>query len=80
MLPLENAGRFVDRLVQFAPDVLVIQHFHDSKGCFGADTGAAARRLLNERHWTEVDYRGVKEKLKQRMTIYEGEEGFFPPG
>ena len=38
---LEDPDAFVARLVEFAPDVLVTQHFHDASG-FGADTGAAA--------------------------------------
>ena len=46
MLPLEDPDRFVRRLAEFAPDVLVVQDFHDAGGGFGADTGAEARRLL----------------------------------
>src|SRR5262245_63168963 len=41
MLPLENVEAFVERLAAFRPDVLVTQHFHDSGGGFGADTGEA---------------------------------------
>ena len=79
MLPLEDPEAFVERLVRFAPDVLVTQHFHDSGGGFGADTGAAARRLLVERRWTEDDYHGVVALLRRRTTAYEAEAGFFPP-
>jgi DNA repair photolyase len=79
MLPLDNPDALVRRLVKFAPDVLVTQHFHDSGGGFGADTGPAARRLLEERRWTEADYQGVVDKLRQQMQVYEGEKGFFPP-
>jgi hypothetical protein len=43
MLPLENAEAFARRIVEFAPDVVVTQYFHDSGGGFGADTSAAAR-------------------------------------
>src|SRR5262245_23123944 len=32
MLPLEHAVSFVRRLAEFAPDVLVTQHFHDACG------------------------------------------------
>ena len=79
MLPLEDAEEFVERLTAFAPDVLVVQDFHDSGGGFGADTGTAARRLLAERRWTATDYRRVVERLRARRTVYEGEAGFFPP-
>ncbi len=79
MLPLDNAEAFVDRLVRFAPDVLVTQHFHDSGGGFGADTSDAAMQLLAERRWTEEDYLGVTRQLRERMTVFEGEAGFFPP-
>jgi DNA repair photolyase len=79
MLPLEDPEWLVERLAQFAPNVLVTQHFHDSGGGFGADTGQAARRLLKERSWTEEDYHGVVAQLQRRMPVYEGENGFFPP-
>jgi DNA repair photolyase len=79
MLPLEDAGTFAGRLADFAPDVLVTQHFHESAGAFGADTGAAARRLLAEWRWTEDDYRRVVEQLRGRLQVHEGEAGFFPP-
>src|ERR1700736_702845 len=52
MLPLADPDAFARRLVACGPDVLVTQDFHDSRGGFGADTGAAARRLLAERRWT----------------------------
>ncbi|HJT76269.1 MAG TPA: radical SAM protein [Gemmataceae bacterium] len=80
MLPLEDAEGLVARLAAFAPDVLVTQHFHDSGGGFGADTGEAARRLLAERRWTEDDYRRCVERLRRHLPVYEGEAGFFPPG
>jgi DNA repair photolyase len=79
MLPLHDPEAFVERLAAFAPDVLVTQHFHDSGGGFGADTGAAARKLLLERRWTEVDYHGCVEQLRRRLPVHEGEAGFFPP-
>jgi DNA repair photolyase len=79
MLPLEDPGAFVGRLAAFRPDVLVTQHFHDSGGGFGADTGEAARRLLGERGWTEGDYRRCLERLRGHLQVYEGEAGFFPP-
>jgi DNA repair photolyase len=79
MLPLEDPEAFAARLVRFAPDVLVTQHFHDSGGGFGADTGAAARQLLAERRWTEDDYRRCVERLRRDLHVYEGEAGFFPP-
>jgi DNA repair photolyase len=79
MLPLENPARFVERLAALRPDVLVAQGFHDSCGCFGADTGAEARRLLAERSWTTEDYRRCVEELRRHLHVYEAEEGFFPP-
>src|SRR5262249_11219181 len=79
MLPLENPGAFVDRLVAFRPDVLVVQDFHDSGGGFGAGTGAEARRLLQARRWTADDYRDAVEQLRAHLPVYEGESGFFPP-
>ncbi len=80
MLPLEDPEQFVERLVAFAADVLVVQDFHDSHGAFGADTGASARRLLAQENWGPGDYQACVTALRDRMEIYEGEAGFFPPG
>lgn len=79
MLPLDDPVAFVDRLVAFAPDVLVVQDFHDSHGGFGADTGQQARRLLDGSSWSIADYRQVQAALAARLEIFEGEAGFFPP-
>ncbi len=79
LLPLDDAGAFVERLVAFQPDVLVTQDFHDSGGGFGADTGALARRLLHERPRTAEDYQRFVERLRRYLHVYEGEAGFFPP-
>lgn len=80
MLPLDNPDAFVDRLIAFRPDVLVVQDFHDSGGGFGADTGQAARRLLKGSGWNAAAYRRVHAVLAARLEVYEGEAGFFPPG
>jgi DNA repair photolyase len=79
MLPLEDPEAFARRIVAFGADVVVTQHFHDSGGGFGADTGAAARNLLAERRWTEEDYQRCVEFLRRERQVYEGETGFFPP-
>ena len=79
MLPLEDPAGFIGRLAAFQPDVLVAQDFQDSGGAFGASTGEAARRLLAQRRWSSADYRGWVDVLRQRLPVYEGEEGFFPP-
>ncbi|MFL5329737.1 MAG: SPL family radical SAM protein [Gemmataceae bacterium] len=47
LLPLDNETKFIDRIVDFRPDVLVLQDFHAARG-FGADTAPAARQLLKE--------------------------------
>jgi DNA repair photolyase len=78
-LPIENINGFAKRLTAFAPEVLVCQDFHDACGKFGADTGAAARRLLAEADWSSDDYRRFVERLREDATVYEGEDGFFPP-
>jgi DNA repair photolyase len=79
MLPLEDPERFVARLVDFAPDVLVTQHFHDNSTGFGADTADTARHLLARRGWTQADYRRCVETLRKHLHVYEAEAGFFPP-
>src|SRR5262249_13209558 len=79
LLPVQDPDSFVKRLIDFEPDVLVAQSFHDSGGAFGADTGPAAKRLLTERSWPAEAYRQFVARLKEMRTVYEGEEGFFPP-
>lgn len=79
MLPIENPAAFAARLRAFAPEVLVVQDFHDSHGGFGANTGDAARRLLAEVNWTADDYRAMVERLRRGGETFEGEAGFFPP-
>jgi DNA repair photolyase len=80
LLPLDDPERFIDRVCEFGPDVLVLQDFHDSHGGFGADTGNEARRLLAESGWSSTDYERVVERLRDRLDhLYEGEAGFFPP-
>lgn len=81
LLPLAEEAAFARRVVDFQPEVLVIQDFHDARGGFGADTGPLARRLLEERRWSIQNYtrfRGILQELGQ--PFYEGEQGFFPPG
>jgi len=79
MLPLENVDAFIDRLADFAPNVLVTQDFHDAATGFGADTSETARELLRARRWTRDDYQRCVEKLRTRLHVYEAEAGFFPP-
>jgi DNA repair photolyase len=79
MLPLENPVAFVRRLVEFRPDVLVTQDFHDSHGGFGADTSDAALRLRDELRWSAEDYHRCLAQLREHLQVYEAEEGFFPP-
>lgn len=79
MLPLADPDGFIERLVDFNPDVLVTQDFHDSRGGFGADTGAEARKLLDQRPWSGADYSKCVNALSRRRKTFEGEAGFFPP-
>jgi DNA repair photolyase len=78
-LPIEDATRFADRIAELVPAVVVTQDFHDAGGGFGADTGDAARRLRDELRWGPDEYRRFVELLRSRMTVCEGEAGFFPP-
>ena len=79
LLPLANPEAFVERIVALGPAVVVAQHFHDASGGFGADTGAAARELLERWAWGEDNYRDCVERMRRRLTVHEGEDGFFPP-
>jgi DNA repair photolyase len=78
-LPIEDPDAFARRIADLAPTVLVCQDFHDAAGQFGADTGENARRLLVEIGWVPSDYRRFVDRLRQNMTVFEAEAGFFPP-
>ncbi len=78
-LPVADPAAFADRIARLNPAVAVVQEFHDSGGGFGADTGAEAVKLRDELGWGADEYRRFAETLRRRMTVYEGEEGFFPP-
>jgi DNA repair photolyase len=78
-LPVADVERFADRIAGLAPDVVVTQDFHDAHGGFGADTGDTALRLCTELRWGPDEYRRFVVGLRSRMTVYEGEAGFFPP-
>lgn len=78
-LPIEDIDGFVKRLADFRPDVLVCQDFHDAGGKFGADTGEAARRLLERIAQGPADYERFVSRLREELTVHEGEAGFFPP-
>jgi DNA repair photolyase len=78
-LPLADPEEFARRLAAFRPDVLVCQDFHDAGGSFGADTGEGARRLLVETGWSAANYRRFVDRLREELTVFEGEAGFFPP-
>jgi DNA repair photolyase len=78
-LPIEDIDGFARRIAEFQPDVLVCQDFHDAGGRFGADTGEDARRLLGEIGWGPADYRRFVNRLRDDLTVFEGEAGFFPP-
>jgi DNA repair photolyase len=79
MLPLENPEKFVERLVRFEPEVLVVQEFHDSGGGFGADTGEEARRTAARMRWTNNNYQRICAQIRKHRVVNEGEAGFFPP-
>lgn len=81
MLPIAEPERFADRLAEFQPEVLVVQSFHDSRGCFGADTGPKARELLHQVVWGVEEFHRVVDQFRRMgLRPLEGEAGFFPPG
>lgn len=79
-LPLRHPSEFARRLADFRPDVVVVQEFEEARGGFGADTGPLARQLMQQFNWNTSDYLRFRDLLRQYMPVYEGEEGFFPPG
>src|SRR5262245_41827276 len=72
-LPIADVEGFVRRLVEFRPDVLVTQYFHEREGGFGADTGALARERLAGFQWSEEDYRRFVERLREESEVFEAE-------
>ncbi len=79
MLPLVDPDAFAGRIVALDPAVVVTQDFHAAQSGFGADTAQAARDLLERHGWGPDNYRACVERLRRRLTVYEAEQGFFPP-
>ena len=75
--------RAAGRLSPAAPGpvrTLLRNHFFRVTGIGGrTDTGMEARRLLADGEWSAERYEQTKRHLRERMEVYEGEEGFFPP-
>ncbi|MCS7022994.1 MAG: radical SAM protein [Gemmataceae bacterium] len=79
-LPLRDPEAFARLIAAFGPEVVVVQDFEESHGCFGADTGPRARQLLKHFDWTADHYYRFRDILQRYLKVYEGEAGFFPPG
>lgn len=80
VLPLADPVCFAERLSELQPDVIVVQTFHERRGCFGADTGPKARALLPSADSLDRDYDRLVEQLHRvGLRPYDGEAGFFPP-
>lgn len=79
MLPLRNPTAFRAKIMELDPQVLVVQDFHDSHGSFGANTGDAAKALVQRFGWSAARYAEVKAAWRTERMVYEGEAGFFPP-
>jgi DNA repair photolyase len=80
-LPLHDPQRFARQIADFHPELVVVQDFEDAGGRWGADTGPRARQLLKQFSWSIADYFRFRDLLRRYLPrIYEGEEGFFPPG
>ena len=79
MLPLANPDQFAQRLIQFQPNLLVLQDFHDSQGRWGADTGPIAKEQLLRYPKLSDTYRSLLTQLQAKRKVYEGQAGFFPP-
>ncbi len=78
-LPLKDPIAFADRLLEFRPEVLVTQPFHERTNGFGANTSAKAVELLKSSGWSTTSYQNFVAYLKKYRIVYEGEDGFFPP-
>jgi DNA repair photolyase len=78
-LPVEDPEQFADRIAAMNPAVVVTQDFHNAGGKFGADTATAAWETRRELHWGAGEYARFVGVLQTRVTLYEGEAGFFPP-
>lgn len=79
-LPIIDVDAFAARVEKLKPAVVVMQHFHDARGGFGADTSEEAWRLLPRWGWDEEKYRQALAAMRRRMNVLEAEAGFFPPG
>lgn len=79
-LPVRDPEAFAERIADVKPSVVVTQMFHDAGGGVGANTSQQARQLLSRWDWNQASYSAVRAALARRLTVYEAEAGFFPPG
>ncbi len=80
LLPVEDADRFADRLLETGVERFIVQPFHASKGRFVAGTRDEALRVTRRYGWTRARYEEVADVLRTRLpNLGEGVEGFAPP-
>jgi DNA repair photolyase len=79
LLPVRDTTQFAHDLYATGVRHFVIQNFHETKSRFVAGTGEAARALLRERGWGDVEYERVKAEMGTILpNLMEGQEGFRP--
>lgn len=79
LLPIKNAGSFVQQLLDTGVEKFIIQPFHSDKGRFVAGTRDQAMGLLKEQNWTIERYNEVLEEIRRHIpAIGMGKEGFSP--
>lgn len=79
LLPVTNAVRFADMLLETGVQKFVVQHFHATKARFAAGTGDAARQIAGSLNWDQAAYQEVVDVLRARLPdLREGKPGFSP--
>jgi len=79
LLPLGDAERFADRLLDTGVKRFVVQDFHAGNVRFAAGTGEQAREIAAQLKWDDEAYQQAKAVLIKKLPqVSEGKAGFAP--
>jgi DNA repair photolyase len=79
MLPIEDPGQFISRLVNTGVKNYIVQPFHGDGGRYVGGTRERAQALLREMNWTTDRYNEVQSMMRDKIPgIGIGKNGFNP--
>ncbi|MEJ5092809.1 radical SAM protein [Sphingobacterium faecium] len=79
LLPIQNASKFTQELLDSGVKKFIVQPFHPDKGKFVASTREIALEQMKKMNWSNEKYTQVVEIFKRELPwLGEGKQGFAP--